>query len=69
VGKLCRTALFSIVALLSILPAGSFVVPARAGAVPAAASPAKKKNRSRKVKSKKKKILKGHHGKHDRDHA
>jgi hypothetical protein len=69
VRRLCRAALCSIIALLSILPAGSFVVRAHAGPVPAAASPAKKKNRSRKVRSKKKKILKGHHGKHDRDHA
>jgi hypothetical protein len=69
VRKLCRTALFSILALLSILPAGLFVPRAQAGALPAAASPAKKKNKSRKVKSKKQKILKGRHGKHDRSHA
>jgi hypothetical protein len=69
VRKLRRTALFSTIALLSILPAGQFVAPARAAAVPAAASPAKKKNKPQKVQWKKKKILKGHHGKRDRNHA
>jgi len=64
--KLCRTALLSAIALLSIQPATLFVLNASAAAVPAAASPAKKKN---KHKSKKQKVLKGRHGKHNRKPA
>ena len=35
-----------------------------AGAIPAAASPAKKREKFKKLKTKKQKVLKGHHGKH-----
>jgi hypothetical protein len=72
VRKICRTALLSAIALLSIQAATLFVPSVHAGAVPAAASPAKKKNKfkTNKFKIKRnKKILKGHHGKHDRKPA
>ncbi len=65
--KLCRTALLSALAMLSIQPATLFVPRVYAGAVPAAASPAKKKNKVKKTK--KQKILKGRHGKHNRKPA
>jgi hypothetical protein len=61
--KLCRTALLSAIALLSIQSAALFVPNASARAVPAAASPAKKKN---KHKTRKQKVLKGRHSKHTR---
>jgi hypothetical protein len=61
VRKLFRAALLSVIAILSIQPAILFVPGVYAGAVPAAASPAKKKN---KYKVKKQKILKGRHSKH-----
>jgi hypothetical protein len=66
VRKLCRTALLSAIALLSVLPATLFVLSEYAGAIPATASPAKKKN---KVKKRKQKILKGRRGKHSRKPA
>jgi hypothetical protein len=66
VRKLFRAALLSVIAMLSIQPAILFVPRVYAGAVPAAASPAKKKN---KYKLKKQKSLKGRHGKHRRKSA
>ena len=64
--KLCRTALLSTMALLSIQPATLFDPGASAAAAPSAASAAKKKS---KHKNKKQKILKGRHGKHSRKPA
>jgi len=64
--KLCRTALLSAIALLSIQPATLFVPSLLAAAASSAASPAKKKS---KHKNKKQKILKGRHGKHSRKPA
>jgi hypothetical protein len=61
--KLCRTALLSAIALLSLQGATPFLPSASAGAVPAAASKAKKKP---KYKNRKQKVLKGRHGKHNR---
>jgi hypothetical protein len=63
VRKLCRTALLSAIAWLSIQPAILFVPTVSAAEVPAAASKVKKKT---KYKNKKQKILKGRHGKHSR---
>ncbi len=60
--KLCRTALLSAFALLSIQATTPFVPSVSAGAFPAAASPAKKKNKAKKMK--RKKILKSRHSKH-----
>ena len=62
--KLCRAAILSAVALLSLQTTLLFVPGVSAGAVPAAASSAKKKNKVRKTK--KQKILKGHRVKHSR---
>jgi len=61
--KLCRTAILFAIALLSIQATTAFVPSVSAGAIPAAASPAKKKN---KVKKKKQKVLKSRHNKHSR---
>jgi hypothetical protein len=61
--KLCRTALLSAIALLSIQQAPFFVPGVSATATPAPASKAKKKY---KPKFRKQKILKGRHGKHAR---
>jgi hypothetical protein len=58
--KLCRAALLSVIAMLSIQPAILFVPRVSARPLPAAASAAKKRN---KYKAKKQKILKGRHGK------
>jgi hypothetical protein len=58
--------------LLSIQPTTLFVPSVYAGAVPAAASRANKKNKSKTKKYKPKRtktILKGHHGKHNRKPA
>jgi hypothetical protein len=63
VKRLCRTALLSAIAWLSIQPAILFVPRVAAEAVPAAASKSKKKT---KHKNTKKMILKGRHGKHSR---
>ncbi len=59
-----RTALLSALALFSVQTATFFVPSALAGAVPASASPAKKKNKFKNKKLKKQKVLKGHHHKH-----
>ncbi len=59
-----RTALLSAMTILSIQPAVLFVPSVYAGAVPAAASHAKKKNKLKKLKMKKQKILKGRHVNH-----
>jgi hypothetical protein len=64
--KLCRTALLSAMALVCLQPSTLFVPRAAAGAVPAAASRGKKKN---KYKKRKQKVLKGRHGKHTRKAA
>jgi hypothetical protein len=64
--KLCRTALLSAIALLCIQPATLFVPSASAGALPAATSQVKKKN---KHKNRKQKVLKGRHSKHTRKPA
>jgi hypothetical protein len=61
VRRLCRTALLSAMAWLSIQPAILFVPRVAAAAVPAAASKSKKKTKHRNTKQK---ILKGRHGKH-----
>jgi hypothetical protein len=62
--KFSRTALLLFLALLSVQASTFFVATVSAMAEPAAASPAKKKNKSRKTK--KLTILKGRHGKHKR---
>lgn len=64
----CRTALLSIIALLSILPATLFVSGASAGKVPATAQQPKKKTKN-KHKNRKQKILKSRHSKHSRKPA
>jgi hypothetical protein len=63
VKKLCRAVFLSAIALISIQHATLFAPSVRARAVPAAASPAKKGN---KTKKRKQKILKGRRGKHNR---
>jgi hypothetical protein len=68
VRKLCRTALLSVIPLLSIQPATLFIPGVSAGAAPAAAQQPKKKNKS-KHKNRKQKILKGRHSKHSRKPA
>lgn len=65
--NLCCAAFLSALAMLSIQPATLFIPIVHAGAVPAATTPAKKKNKSK--KSKKQKVLKGHHTKHSRKPA
>jgi len=61
--RLCRTALLSAIAWITIQPAILFVPRVSAAAVPAPASKSKKKT---KHKNTKKMILKGRHGKHSR---
>ncbi len=68
--KLCRTALMSLIALLSIPPASMFVTVARGAAIPAADATAKKKNKKfRMKKNRKAKVLKGHRNSHKRKSA
>ena len=61
--QLCRAVFLSAIALISIQRTTLFAPSVCAGAVPAAASPAKKGN---KFKKRKQKILKGRRGKHSR---
>ena len=65
--RLCRVALLSAIAILSVQPATCFYPPLFAGAAPSAASRATKKKKSKPRKSKK--ILKGRHGNHKRKPA
>jgi hypothetical protein len=61
--KLCRHGIFCALALFSLQPAALVVPVAFASTAPAPASSAKKKNKGHKIRYRKK-ILKGHHGKH-----
>ena len=65
--RICRVVLLSAIGLMSIQPATVFVPSLQAGAIPAAASRAKKKNKPKPRKTKK--ILKGRHGSHKRKPA
>ena len=68
--KFCRTALFSLIALISIPPASMFVTAASAAGLPAADATAKKKNKKfRMKKNRKAKVLKGRHNSHKRKPA
>jgi hypothetical protein len=69
VRELCRTALLSLIVLLTVPPA-SILVPTASAAVPAADATAKKKNKKfRAKKNRKEKILKGRHNSHKKKPA